>query len=416
MDQNKDNLNIYQQPIDQVEQQINLQVDGHVAPPVQQLEGETHPPIKHPRSKSKKTNLFLNIFCILSLVASLIFMIQLSNDASGGEQKDLMEIFRHANVKYLLLSLCIIVGMMTLDCLKYFVIMRATLGKRARLATAIKTSFLGKYYDNITPFATGGQPMQVYYLHSKKYSGGESFAITFIKFGFQITIWLAICLCLMVFNRDAFLTYVTDQTQRDLYTVAGWLGFGVNCLIPFTILSFAFFPKLAEIIAKGLFWVGAKLKIIKDKDYLLSRVKRSTKDFVKAFVSMTKKPFHTIVLTLVCTAEQLLCMALPYFVIVAFAGDALQPSWDLMFAIMTLYVYVTMSVTVVPTPGNSGALENAFILTLTTIASEVLFWSVFGWRFLSYYSYIIIGLVITIVDMVRRTRKARKEKALQNQL
>ena len=58
-----------------------------------------------------------------------------------------------------------------------------------------------------------------------------------------------------------------------------------------------------------------------------------------------------------------------------------------------------------PTPGNSGALETAFSLVLTSVAEGVLFWTVFGWRFLSYYSFILIGLCIFIADFIRKKAK-----------
>ena len=74
---------------------------------------------------------------------------------------------------------------------------------------------------------------------------------------------------------------------------------------------------------------------------------------------------------------------------------------------MTLNVYVSMSVTVIPTPGNSGAMESAFLLILTSVAEGVLFWSVFTWRLLSYYSYIIIGLCVFVVDFVRKFKRNR---------
>ena len=101
-------------------------------------------------------------------------------------------------------------------------------------------------------------------------------------------------------------------------------------------------------------------------------------------------------------------MMLPYFVVVALAGNAVTPSWDLMFAIMTLNVYVSMTVTAVPTPGNCGALESAFLLILTSVAESVLFWSVFSWRFLSYYTFIIIGVCIFVVDFIRKQRRQKQ--------
>ena len=116
---------------------------------------------------------------------------------------------------------------------------------------------------------------------------------------------------------------------------------------------------------------------------------------------------HSVILILLCAAEPFLSMMLPYFVVVAIGG--IEPSWQLMFEIMTLNVYAQMSAMIVPTPGNSGAVESAFMLAITTLSTGALFWTVFSWRFLSYYSYIIIGTCIVVHQLIKNNRRKRTE-------
>ena len=352
---------------------------------------------------SRKSGWISNLFFVAVIVLSLVLMYQLSLNAANGSEKTLKQIFANLNVEYFCVAVATVIVMIFVDSMKYFLIMRATVG-RQKYVTALKVGILGKYYDNITPFSSGGQPFQIYYLHKKGLSGGQSTAVIFIKFCFNMLMWLAICFCLMLFNRSALTTYVTDTTQRRLFGVLGWIGFSFNLLIPLTIIAFVIFPKVMETVTRWVLTLAHKMKIIKSEDALVLRARRVSKDFRNAFVVMWKKPFHAILLMLCCFVEPLLSMMLPYFVVVAFVGNAVVPSWELMFAIMTLHVYVSMSVAVVPTPGNSGAMENAFLLVLTSVAEGVLFWTVFTWRFFSYYTYVIIGLIIVIADFVRRNR------------
>ena len=365
-----------------------------------------------PRKKSK---IWGNVFFVVSIALSIVLMLIFASSYDTGDNKDkhfgemFVEVFSNINVKYLLISVTTLVAMIFLDSLKYYVIMRAT-NVGAGYSTALTVGLLGKYYDYITPFSSGGQPMQIYYLHKRGIGGGESSAIIFIKFAFNMFMWLTICFCLMVFNRSALLTYVTDGTNLKLIQVAAWIGFAVNCALPALIVSCVLFPKMTWAITRWVLNVGHKLKIVKDKESLLARAKNAVDAFVAAFVRMIKKPLHSIALALLCFAEPLLGMMLPYFVVVALGGSAVIPSLDLMLAIMTLNVYVQMSVTVVPTPGNSGAMESAFMMTLVDISAGVLFWTVFSWRFLSYYSYIIIGLIIIIYQLIQRNRRSRQEQ------
>ena len=345
-----------------------------------------------------------NLFFVVVLAVTLVLVYQLSANAAEGEQKTLKEIFGNMRTDYAVMAVGALFVMIFLDSMKYFVILHATSGKKY-FGTSLKTSLLGKYYDNITPFASGGQPFQIHYLHKKGFSGGESTAVIFIKFCFNILIWLAICLCLMVFNRGALDVYVADDTQRRLFVVLGWIGFAINCSIPVVIIAFAVFPKLMETLTRWFLAMGYKLKIVKSRDAVVIKAKRIAKDFRAAFVIMTHKPLHAVGLALICVCEQFLSIMLPYLVVVAMAGATIEPNVQLMFAIMTMNVYVSMSVTAVPTPGNSGALETAFSLVLTSVAEGVLFWTVFGWRFLSYYSFILIGLCIFIADFIRKKAK-----------
>ena len=154
-----------------------------------------------------------NLFFVVVLAVTLVLVYQLSANAAEGEQKTLKEIFGNMRTDYAVMAVGALFVMIFLDSMKYFVILHATSGKKY-FGTSLKTSLLGKYYDNITPFASGGQPFQIHYLHKKGFSGGESTAVIFIKFCFNILIWLAICLCLMVFNRGALDVYVADDTQR----------------------------------------------------------------------------------------------------------------------------------------------------------------------------------------------------------
>lgn len=396
MDEKRDNLTVEQANEEEAVKQEAATVENTTSA----VDTTEH---SDPRNKSKK--IWGNIFFVVSIVLSLYLVYDLSSKAGSGNQKTFVEVFSQLNVKYLILSLTTLLAMVVLDSLKYYVIMRATDVRGYPMALTV--GLLGKYYDYITPFSSGGQPMQIYYLHKRGISGGKSSAIIFIKFAFNMSMWLTICFCLMLFNRGALLQYVTTDTELKLFKIAGWIGFAVNCTLPALIVSCVLLPKMTWAITRWVLSLGHKMRIVKNKDAVLDHAKKVVDAFVAAFVSMVKKPLHSILLTLLCIAEPLLGMILPYFVVVALGGSAIVPSGELMLAIMTLNVYVQMSVTVVPTPGNSGAMESAFMMTLVNVSEGVLFWTVCSWRFLSYYSYIIIGLVYTIVKLIQNNRRKK---------
>ncbi len=355
----------------------------------------------------KKPRIWGNIFFVMSIALAVYLMYSFASSNDLGSQKTFKEVFSEVNVKYLVLSLCALCAMIILDTLKYVVIMRANRTK-AGFGTALSVCLLGKYYDNITPFSSGGQPMQIYQLHKKGVGGGEASAIIFIKFAFNMTMWLTICFLLMLLKRDVLTVRVADEAQRNWLVAGGWIGFAVNCALPLLILSCAVFPKMTWAVTRGVLKIGHKLKIVKDIEGNMTRGKKAVNDFVAAFLSMIKRPLYSLALALLCIAEPFISMMLPYFVVVALGGPAVTPGWELMLEIMTLNVYAQMSAMIVPTPGNSGAVESAFMFALTTLSSGALFWTVFSWRFLSYYSYIIIGMFFTVFQLIRHNQGQKK--------
>ena len=78
------------------------------------------------------------------------------------------------------------------------------------------------------------------------------------------------------------------------------------------------------------------------------------------------------------------------------------------FTVMALNVFATFGVSFIPTPGNSGVIEGMGVLAFSAAAGTALAWSVLFWRFSVYYIYILIGIVITIVDLFRKNIGAKK--------
>lgn len=373
------------------------------------------------------------VVLLLIIALGIFFMVQLATKVGDAEIKSLPDVIKHANVNYAVWALIVLVSIMFLECFKFVVITHAITGKIKPL-NSIKVAFLGRYYDGITPFSAGGQPMQIVYLHKKGYSGGTSTAIVLIKYFINMLSWVTICLLLMSINRGALTKYVDDMGQRRFLEIFGWLGWSINAILPFSIIFFAIFPKITDKIlqffiniATNVSWNVAsrkerktgksqlrrKIKILRRKEKWINSAHTSVKDFRSSFVVMSHKPVQFILLVLSCAGEQFLNWAFPYFILVALGGDSVAIGAETMFAIMTLSAYASMSVAIVPTPGNSGVLENVILLAFRMLATTVVFWVVFTWRFLTYYIYILIGIGITVFEVIRKLVRSRREK-LQN--
>src|SRR5699024_5762764 len=169
--------------------------------------------------------------------------------------------------------------------------------------------------------------------------------------------WMFICILLMATQSGALNQYVTNEATRKLFLVAGWIGVAVNSAVPVMIILFVIFPRLTTKVVSACIWLLNKMRIVKDKEKTMNKARRAVDEYCLAFKIMSQNPWKFFLLICLCILEPLISMSLPYVVMVALGGTT-DISWVTLLAVMTLNVYATMSVAIIPTPGNSGFAEN----------------------------------------------------------
>lgn len=345
---------------------------------------------------------------LLAVIGLSIWMMLEIVMVNGDEAKSLGEILRAGSWQFALISLAVLLVIMLADCLKYEIVLRTTTEKR-NLSTAVKVAFLGKFYDNVTPFAAGGQPMQIYYLHKKGVSGGASSAVVLIKYMVQMCVWCFVSLIFMAAGTGVLSSIA--GTQRTVITVFGWVGLAVNMILPLSVILFAALPGFARGAVGLLVRAGHKIKIVKDKDKTMQKAEAVLNDYRSGFVIMAHRPLQFILLIFVCLVDVVLTFAFPYFAMKTLSGLTGEDGFGVLLQVMVMNIYVIQAVAIIPTPGNTGAMEGVGALAFSAfVTGSVQFWSMFLWRFGVYYVYLIIGLVITVADFIRRLVKGRKEK------
>ena len=96
-------------------------------------------------------------------------------------------------------------------------------------------------------------------------------------------------------------------------------------------------------------------------------------------------------------------------------GQDVEPTFELLMQILCLSTLTRYTALLIPTPGNTGAMEATGSLIFATVKSiqPMLGWVVLVWRFLTYYIYILSGIGISIFevirDAVRQKRAVRAE-------
>lgn len=252
--------------------------------------------------------------------------------------------------------------------------------KRARKVAA-RTVLLGKYYDNITPAAVGGQPFQIYYMrkNSKMPRGVSTSIPIFGMMAGQIGFMIIAIICFLFGSMSINNAVLIGTACFGLLFYAFW---------PVVVLIATFLPnstaELINVVVKFL----AKIHLVKNREATIAKVESEVTEYAKSVrrILKTKGLFaKTVALSVVFNA---LVAMIPFFVLTAFGGNV-----DFLPCFVTT-VAVTSAVYFVPTPGNAGAAEGAFFVVFSALSSGYVFWAMLVWRFFSYYIYILLGPII----------------------
>lgn len=361
--------------------------------------------VPQPKPK-KKSHIWLNlIVLVVSIAIGVYLVVGMSDDLGSSSSSTFVDAFSSVSAPNAVAAIVVLLAILLLDMSKFFIIIHATT-KEFRPLVSAKVSLWGRYYDNITPSSTGGQPMQILYLHGKDMSGGRATAIVVIKYFVNTFSWVIIGCIVMATN-----VTVLDQTSNgSLLKIAGWIGWSVNMLLPFVILSFVAVPKLATKITRGIVSLGAKLRIVKDKEKTIQKAIGVVQDFRSSFIIISKRPFHLILLIIVCVADMAVSFGFPYFIIKMFNGyTASQENFSTFYSVMGLNAYAIFGSAWSPTPGASGVIEGLLAVAFSGATRDNLVWVTLTYRFATYYIYILIGLGITIFNFARSIMRSRKE-------
>lgn len=342
-------------------------------------------------SKTKK-RIGLILFILLN-AGVLIYTASL--EFSKPAPKYQGEPFGIKNILFLLGAIMCVALVLIAETIKYMLMMRH-LGEKVSVKCAFETAALGKYYDSITPSGAGGQPFQIWHLYSHGYSSGACSAMPLSGFVTMQFGFVFLALIIFIFNNNAI-----DETALK---VTAYIGTFVYMLVPVLIIISALAPKIAVRIVVFFVKIGTALHLVKHPKKAIMKSVKALKSYSYNLKKITNDVKLLILLLILSMVFQTALCSIPYFVIHTFGGNLG------FFQALSMCVFVYAAITIVPTPGNSGAAEGSFYLLFSQLETSGLFWAMLVWRFLCYYSFIIIGLVIYGYNALINLRKKKKGK------
>lgn len=316
-------------------------------------------------------------YIVLGLVTIIVLYFSLKDNF-----KEIIDTLLKMDIKWLIVGfLCIIIYwfLKTLPLYYFTKSHKKSFTYKSAVILLLRTQFV----NAITPFATGGQPYQVYYLNKEGIRSSTSTSIILENFiVYQIAlVFLGIIAMLCNFFFHIF-------PHNDILTHLITLGFVINTLVIIVSFLVAFGKKINKKLVNIAITILTKLKIVKNKEEKLAKWNESITNFhnsAKVLMNDKKLFFSMIFVNLV--ALSVLYM-IPVFVLYA-AGNF--SSVSVMLAVITS-AYVMLIGSFVPIPGGTGGLEYGFVKFYGFfIKGSLLSATMLIWRFITYYFGLIVG-------------------------
>ena len=241
------------------------------------------------------------------------------------------------------------------------------------------------FFNAITPFASGGQPFEIYTLRKEKIKMADVTTIVIEQFVVYQIALVTLGLLAIIINHVLNI-FPNNSVLKHLVTI----GFIANTLVTVILFLLAFTRKTNKFIITKVIHLLNKLKIVKDSD----KQEEKFNNYINDLHDGTKKLLENklaFVGMILANFMGLICLYMVPLAILYGTGDF--TSFNGLESIVAS-AYVMLIGSFVPIPGGTGGLEFGFMKFYGNfIKGSVLTAIMITWRFITYYIPMIIGAI-----------------------
>ena len=302
-------------------------------------------------SKKKKVLKYaLNIMLILGITLLTLYLIFKDNEP-GKIFKQIGE----ADGRWLGLAAILMVIFVCGESVQFRMLFKG-MKQKISMVKCILLSNIGFFYSQITPGASGGQPVQIIYMTKL---GVNAFVSTLVCM--MVTIVYKFMLVLLFILALILRTELVGGAIRDVII---FFIIGIICQLGFAafLLICVLKPSFASWIVGIAIKLGTKLHIIKNPAALQQKADHSIQQY-EAASDFLKENKHVMFKMAGITFIQ----RMAYFAVTFCVAMALRVENCDFISIVSLQVVLSLAVDVLPIPGASGVNEYVFVRLQTLI-------------------------------------------------
>ena len=351
--------------------------------------------------KNRKLYFFNILFIICVLIGVFIYMF----NVDGSENIEI--ILKNADYRWVVAGLGCLLGYWIIEALSIHVPLK-NLYPDQKFWDTFKVTMVGQLFNNLTPFASGGQFMEVYSLYKQGRRPSDTLSVLMMKFILMQTAMISFTVIVSITQIGTFIEMFKD------YIVLGIFGITLNILLVLFLFLAGFKKSIIVKIAKPFIKLGGKIhfgkhRLVKDPDKTIENFSVSVENFNKQFKAMNKQKKTVAQMLCLGVAQSFLYYSITYMIYRAFGNSGAS-----FLQVITIQAFLMLLMTITPTPGAGLGAEGGFGVFFKRIFKNgTLSLSILFWRIYIFYLPIIVGAFFFIPTR-RRIMKDEQEKAMQN--
>lgn len=344
--------------------------------------------MKQKRMRKKQMLICLGVMLLLS---AFTFHMLLKTHSP----KELLQSFSGADLRFVIPGFLCMLIFVNCEAANIRSLMR-TFQKKIPFKRSLSYAFANFYFSAITPSASGGQPMQLYYMSRDGFGFAQSsFTLLAVSAVYQITIMGYGTI--MVLSR---LSYV--QSQSSLIKLLLVFGILVNGICSGGILLVILRRSFVERITMGMIHILGKLHIVKNMTRMEIKIEHLIEEYSRGGDYLKKYPRVLMKMVFLAVTQLTALFLIPYFACMAM-GITAAGIGDF----LAIQAILSLAVTAVPLPGSVGASEGTFLLLYAGILpAGTAFSAMLLSRAISFYGFLLLSGVITVI--LQFSKKAAK--------
>lgn len=334
---------------------------------------------KRNNMKNKKKNI-LNVIFLLTVFAITVYSVLKDENIS-----EIFQIIRHARIEFLLFGvLCVLFFIWGESIIIYYLM--ASLEVQIKKWKCFLFSSVGFFFSCITPSASGGQPMQIYYMKKEKIPIPVAALVLMIVTITYKSVLVVIGAALWI-GGQGFIHRYLEEIRPVLY-----LGIWLNIVCVAAMLVLVFYTDAAKKgMTKGLKLLE-RLHILKEKEQRTRKLEESM-DLYNATACYLKSHARVIVNVFLITFLQRLAL----FLVTYFVYCAFDLSGKSLVDIVLLQAVISVAVDMLPLPGGMGISEKLFLtIFIPVFGMKLLIPAMLLSRGLGYYAQLFISALMTV--------------------